>query len=88
MAIGLIREAEGSLSVPSELSVIGFDDVPLSRFVNPPLTTIRISQSELARLAFHALVDDFEPEAESMPRDDYTLPTELVLRGTTALLHT
>jgi DNA-binding LacI/PurR family transcriptional regulator len=85
-AIGVIREAyERGVSVPQELSVIGFDDIRLSRFFIPPLTTIQMSQVEIARLAFRALVTEVERETPSSKGTEYVLNTDLVLRKSTAL---
>jgi DNA-binding LacI/PurR family transcriptional regulator len=85
-AIGVIREAyEYGISVPQELSVVGFDDVKLAQFITPPLTTIRMSQSDLARLAFKALLTDVEREVPSEHGTEYALDTDLVLRKSTAL---
>ena len=56
-AIGVMRQSyEEKISIPRELSVIGFDDIRLAQFILPPLTTVQMSQAELARLAFHALL--------------------------------
>lgn len=85
-AIGVMRQAyDDGLSVPQELSVIGFDDVKLSQFVIPPLTTIRMSQTELARLAFKALLSDVQRENPLEHGTEYVLETDLVLRKSTAL---
>lgn len=85
-AIGVIREAyERGVSVPQELSVVGFDDIRLSRFFIPPITTIQMSQVEIARLAFKALVTEVEREAPSAKGTEYVLNTDLVLRKSTAL---
>jgi DNA-binding LacI/PurR family transcriptional regulator len=84
-AIGVIRQAyERGISVPQQLSVIGFDDVHLAQFITPPLTTIRMSQSELAQLAFRALLSDVERESPSENGTEYVLQTNLVLRSSTA----
>ena len=84
-AIGMIREAYGRISVPAQLSLVGFDDIHLSRFTTPPLTTIRMSQSALAQLAFNALVQSLEAKTGEPSRTEFLLTTELVLRETTAL---
>lgn len=47
--------AEAKLRVPKDISVIGFDDIHIDRFMIPPLTTVRMSCRELARSAFKAL---------------------------------
>lgn len=58
-AMGAIFER--GLSVPEDFSVIGFDDIDLSAFTQPPLTTIRVSRPDIARTAFRAL---FRPDRE------------------------
>jgi len=83
-AMGVIRAAYGRISIPSQLSLIGFDDIHLSSFTTPPLTTIRMSQAELARLAFNALVEGLEAKSVDREPREYWLNTELVLRETTA----
>lgn len=56
MAVGVLRVmAERGIRVPHELSVVGFDDIHLAEFVNPPLTTVRMSRRDLARAAFKGL---------------------------------
>jgi DNA-binding LacI/PurR family transcriptional regulator len=46
------------LSVPQDISIVGFDDIHLAEFTEPPLTTVRLSRRELAEHAFHALLGD------------------------------
>ncbi|PYV54200.1 MAG: hypothetical protein DMG98_18920 [Acidobacteria bacterium] len=58
-AIGLMREAyDQGINVPRDLSVVGFDDIRLAQFMIPPLTTVQMSQTELAQIAFKALMND------------------------------
>lgn len=86
-AIGVMREAYGrGISVPGGLSVIGFDDIRLARFVIPPLTTIRRSQTEAGRIAFTALLNEVETITPRVTGTEYTLSTDLVLRQSTALV--
>ncbi len=55
-ALGLYElAARAGLGVPSQLSVTGFDDIPVAQIVSPPLTTIQVDRKELVRLAFQAL---------------------------------
>jgi LacI family transcriptional regulator len=85
-AIGVMREAyDYGISIPQELSVIGFDDVRLAQFMIPPLTTIQMSQTELARLAFKALLTEVEREEPNPSGTEYFLDTALILRKSTAL---
>jgi LacI family transcriptional regulator len=73
------------LSIPRDLSLVGFDDIKLDQFVLPPLTTVRMSQSELARIAFNALLAELDREAPSKNGTEYLLETSLVLRDWTAV---
>jgi LacI family transcriptional regulator len=83
-AIGVLREAfELGLQVPNELSVIGFDDVRMAEFVTPPLTTIQMSQKELATIAFKALLEDVKRTTAAADGTEYVLKTNLILRKST-----
>jgi LacI family transcriptional regulator, galactose operon repressor len=85
-AIGVMRKAyERQISIPHDLSLIGFDDIRLARFVLPPLSSVQMSQTELARLAFHALLADVQKESHAPHGTEYDLQTTLVLRESTAL---
>ena len=83
-AIGVMRQAfELGIAVPQELSVIGFDDTRLADFMIPPLTTIQMSQTELATLAFNALLKEVKREAPAPNGTEYKLNTQLILRNST-----
>ena len=85
-AIGVMREAyEKDIKIPDDLSVIGFDDIRLAGFTIPPLTTVQMSQMELAKTAFQALLTEVRRESPSLQRTEYELGTNLVLRRSTAL---
>jgi LacI family transcriptional regulator len=83
-AIGVMRQAfELGIDVPQELSVVGFDDTRLADFMIPPLTTVQMSQTELATLAFNALLKEVKRETPSPSGTEYVLKTQLVLRSST-----
>jgi LacI family transcriptional regulator len=85
-AIGVMREAyDRNIKIPEDLSVVGFDDIRLSEFTIPPLTTVQMSQKELARIAFQALLTEVESASPAQQRREYELITTLVLRRSTAL---
>jgi DNA-binding LacI/PurR family transcriptional regulator len=85
-AIGVMRQAfELGIEVPRELSVVGFDDTRLADFMIPPLTTVQMSQKELATLAFEALLNEVKRKDPSPKGTEYLLKTQLVLRNSTAL---
>jgi len=56
---------------------VGFDDIRLAEFTDPPLTTVRLPRKELAEHAFHALISDASKPAQ------YAVETHLVIRETT-----
>jgi DNA-binding LacI/PurR family transcriptional regulator len=85
-AIGFMREAyDQNIKIPSDLSVIGFDDIRLAEFTIPPLTTVQMSQTELARIAFQGLLTEVQRDSPSLERTEYELTTNLILRRSTAL---
>ena len=88
-AIGVMREAyDYGMIIPRDLSVVGFDDIRLSSFTTPPLTTVQMSQTLLAEYAFKALINEVEGTAPSKEGTECELITNLVLRGSTALAPT
>ena len=84
-AIGVLRAAymEG-LRVPQDLSVIGLDDIDFAEFTLPPLTTIRLSRTDLARAAFEALRQQTEDPENTKLQREFLVSTSLVVRGSTA----
>ena len=84
-AIGVLRAAYlQGLRVPQDLSVIGLDDIDFAEFTLPPLTTIRLSRSELARAAFDALRQHAENPSKLAVQREFLVSTSLVVRGSTA----
>jgi LacI family repressor for deo operon, udp, cdd, tsx, nupC, and nupG len=84
MALGAIRAArQRGLSVPGELSVVGYDDSPLIAFTDPPLTTMRQPVIAMAVAAVRALVDEIH--GHGAPHSEYVFRPELVVRGSTAI---
>jgi LacI family transcriptional regulator len=82
-ALGVYAAARmRSLRVPEDLSVVGFDDVPMSQWVLPGLTTVRQPIRDVATLAFQALMTARTDGA--LPAGRTELPTTLVVRGSTA----
>jgi len=85
-AIGVMRQAyDLNIKIPDDLSVVGFDDIRIAEFTIPPLTTVQMSQKELAKIAFQALLNEVESNPPAHERHEYELTTNLVLRRSTAL---
>lgn len=78
-AMGAIFEC--GLKVPRDVSVVGFDDIAISAFIQPALTTVRLSRTEIAKLAFRALHG--VPNAGSVNGADYPVVPSLVERSST-----
>ncbi|CAN5568033.1 MAG: substrate-binding domain-containing protein [Rubrobacter sp.] len=82
IAFGVLEAARGmGLSVPGDLSVVGYDDVPEAARANPPLTTVNQPHVEKGLLAGRLLVARLGGEEVKSPGP---LPTYLVVRGSTA----
>jgi DNA-binding LacI/PurR family transcriptional regulator len=65
LAFGVMRALhEAGRAVPGEVSVVGFDDTPVSEFVTPPLTTVRLDFAELGRACFALLRAQLEQKAD------------------------
>lgn len=64
--------------VPEDVAVIGFDDVPLARCTDPPLTTVRQPLREMGAAAANLLISRLG--GEPPPAEPVVLPTELVVR--------
>jgi LacI family transcriptional regulator len=81
MAIGAVRQLqEMGYRVPEHISVVGYDDLPQARDLNPPLTTINQQLAEWGALSMQMLLELFEgrqPESQ-------VLPPQLVVRKSTA----
>jgi LacI family transcriptional regulator len=85
-AIGVMHKCYSEkIVVPRDLSVIGFDNIHLSQYILPPLTSIEMSQTELGRLAFQALLHDVQRETPNPKGTEYVLKTSFVLRDSTAM---
>jgi LacI family transcriptional regulator len=84
MAVGALAALrERGIRVPEQISVAGFDDIPITRDVVPALSTVRLPMVELGA---RAIARALEPH-ESPPRIEY-LPTEVILRASTAAVGT
>ena len=82
MAVGcLLAIRDAGLRVPDDIALAGFDDIPLARLIDPPLTTARIRISELGRSALERLARSIEGgESEASLQ---TAQPELVVRRST-----
>ncbi|MGQ0604104.1 MAG: LacI family DNA-binding transcriptional regulator [Anaerolineales bacterium] len=85
MAVGAISALhEAGRRVPDDVSVIGFDDIPLASYFDPPLTTMRQDTWEIGEVAVRQLIAALEDEA-AQP-EHIALPAELIVRQSTRRL--
>ena len=83
IAFGLISAAEAhGVRVPDDLSVVGFDDIRFSQYVQPRLTTVRSPVERMARLGVELLFERLQEPAA--PARSEVLPVELVIRESAA----
>jgi LacI family transcriptional regulator len=83
MALGAMHAlSEAEIRVPSEMSIIGADDISFARYANPPLTTVRVARDQLGKLAFEAL-NRFMRSKRRLGTE-YVVETHLIVRGSSA----
>jgi DNA-binding LacI/PurR family transcriptional regulator len=78
-AMSAVRET--GLRIPDDVSIVGFDDDPVSAFLHPPLTTIRQDFPEVTRLAVHRLIRTLE--GHPPPERQRSVPAQLTVRSST-----
>jgi LacI family transcriptional regulator len=83
MAAGVLRAAhELGLKVPDVLSVVGFDDITMSNYTDPPLTTISVVKEHLGRRGMTRLLELVEGTDQEVKHE--LVPVELMVRRSTA----
>jgi LacI family transcriptional regulator len=88
MAVGVLSALqESGVAVPDKISVAGFDDIPMSRYLNPPLTSVQVPIFELGSLAVDRLVGSLRRDASTPPRVE-VVSTTLVERRSTGRTQT
>jgi LacI family transcriptional regulator len=85
MAFGaLIAARELGLDVPNDLAVVGFDDIAMDTFSEPPLSTVRIPQYDLGYMAGEIVLNLLQAPSEKPT--SYLFPVELIIRGSSRAL--
>lgn len=83
MAMGVLRAArDANIKVPSQLAVIGVDDMPLSSYFDPPLTTMRQDMPRIGQEATRMLLDIIQKKNTDLR--EVKLPAQLVVRHSTS----
>ena len=87
MALGVIRAArQRGLTVPGDVSVVGYDDAPMMEFTDPPMTTIRQPVHAMGLAAVQSLLE--EVRGHTTPHTEFLFRPELVVRGSTGPVRT
>jgi LacI family transcriptional regulator len=82
-AIGAIWAfREEGLRVPEDVSVVGFDDIPVAAYTHPGLTTIRQPLQQMGQIAAKTVIDQIEGKAEYV--SEIVVKPELIVRASTA----
>ena len=81
MAIGAMSALrEAGVAIPGEMAVAGFDDIPIARYVSPPLSSVRVPIGELGERATEMLLEAIRAGKDRTTRRRETLATTLVIR--------
>jgi LacI family transcriptional regulator len=83
MAIGILgRLSEAGLRVPEDLSVVGFDDIVMARYLSPALTTVHVDTAELGARAVRRVLEILKGDGSSSgPKRSETLRATLAVRA-------
>lgn len=86
LAIGCLRALrDWGRRVPNDISLVGFNDMPLVDLLDPPLTTVRVPQYEMGREAARIMLDLLQrPDEPATAEHRVEMPLELIVRRSTA----
>ncbi len=88
IACGVLKTLkEKGIDVPGDISIVGFDDLPLSSVADPPLTTIQVSKAQIGRMAIQLLQTRISSEANAPP-SKVLIGGRLVVRQSTMAVPT
>lgn len=81
-AVGAYRAAlDRGLSIPGDISIVGFDDIEIAQLLNPPLTTVQTPGETMGMVAFERLLNLIDTdEQNTSPPIKWTIPTKLIVR--------
>lgn len=86
LAIGALRELrESGITVPDDVSLVGYNDMPLVDLIDPPLTTVQVPQYEMGREAARLLLLELAGDDDGIRGQSVQLPSHLVVRKSTAV---
>jgi LacI family transcriptional regulator len=85
VAVGALDAiAERGLRVPQDVSVVGFNDLPVASYVHPKLTTIRVPFTQIGAMAAQLLIRQIADRAQAVP-ERVLFPPELIVRASSGL---
>ena len=85
MAVGALSAfREAGVRVPEDVALVGFDDVPITRYVTPPLSSVRVDLSRFGERAVERVMEILEDPTSHEPRHE-VVPTSLVIRSSTTV---
>jgi LacI family transcriptional regulator len=88
IAVGCLKAfSESGIKVPQEISVIGFDNLPMAAISDPPLTTIQVSKAQIGRMAVQLLVSRIQGE-QKMPAVKVLIGGKLIERNSVRRIDT
>lgn len=80
MAIGAYRAIlEKGLKIPKDISIIGFNNISISQFLNPPLTTVDVPINEIVETGINLLIDNIEKKSDVTKK--VLISPHLIIRG-------
>jgi DNA-binding LacI/PurR family transcriptional regulator len=84
LALGAMHAVyDAGLTIPGDVSIVGYDDITNAAYLSPPLTTVRIPKVEMGVLAGRTIMQLAQGKIELEPRT-VTLSVELIVRSSTA----
>lgn len=84
-AFGVIQAlTQNSISVPGDVSVIGFDNILYSKMISPPLTTVELPSGNMGRTACQMLIAAMDAGTEDLSPASFSFPCRLKMRKSTA----
>ncbi len=84
LAMGALHAIhQAGLSIPKDISLVGYDDIASAAYFSPPLTTVRSPKAEMGALAGRTLLQLVQQKSD-LPAQTVTLPVELMIRASTA----
>ncbi|GIV75797.1 MAG: hypothetical protein KatS3mg050_0191 [Litorilinea sp.] len=84
LAMGALHAIHAAgLSVPDDISVVGYDDISSAKYFAPPLTTVRHPTSEIGALAGQMILELIQKKADPPPPKTTFLPVNLIVRAST-----